>query len=171
MATALDLQYAASQVQHFRDRVTMAMLAAAQSITAEAPDWFLLTPLGTVAVTNLSCSPLPVALAVSDVVMVGYRSGFPEGFVVSAAAAINAVTIAVTSKVPANAHQPGERCVKAVLYHDARANLALQVANGPDRFRPLFAGMLAAQGIEDTSTDTAISNMVSAVWNAVAGVV
>lgn len=53
--------------------------------------------------------------------------------------------------------------------HANRVALARAVANNPQSFAQSFAFMLGAQGIDQTSPDTDINNMVSAVWNCMAG--
>jgi hypothetical protein len=57
--------------------------------------------------------------------------------------------------------------------HTNRANYAKQVLNAPEQYMPLFS--MAVSAVDNTlssdSTDTAIQNNVSAVWNALAGTI
>jgi hypothetical protein len=53
--------------------------------------------------------------------------------------------------------------------HTARTSLASQVARNPQQFTAPFTTMLCAQGITSASTDADIENMISAVWNTMAG--
>ena len=57
--------------------------------------------------------------------------------------------------------------------HTNRANYAKLVLNDPERYMPLFALAITAydQTLTTASPDTAINTAVSAVWNALAGVV
>ena len=55
-----------------------------------------------------------------------------------------------------------------VAYHTQRSAFARLVLVEPSRYTPPFAQALAAQGLDDTSTDKQITDMVSAVWNALA---
>jgi hypothetical protein len=53
--------------------------------------------------------------------------------------------------------------------HASRNMLATQVARNPQAYTQSFSTMLTAEGITRASTDADISNMVSSVWNTVAG--
>jgi|SRR5215472_230758 len=55
--------------------------------------------------------------------------------------------------------------------HTARVTLATNVARAPTMMAPNFTVMVCAQGITSLSTDADINNMVSAVWNTMAGVI
>ena len=54
--------------------------------------------------------------------------------------------------------------------HANRVALMKAIANSPATYAPIFAALLAAEGIDNLSADTAISTMVASVWNTVAGV-
>jgi hypothetical protein len=54
--------------------------------------------------------------------------------------------------------------------HTQRNQLASQVARAPQMMAPAFTTMVCAQGITSASSDADIANMVSAVWNTMAGV-
>jgi hypothetical protein len=54
--------------------------------------------------------------------------------------------------------------------HAMRVSLATRVANSPQMLVVPFTGMICAQGITSLSSDTDISNMISAVWDTMAGV-
>jgi len=53
--------------------------------------------------------------------------------------------------------------------HAARTALASRVAQTPTAYTGAFTNLLCAEGITQASTDADISNMVSAVWNTMAG--
>lgn len=53
--------------------------------------------------------------------------------------------------------------------HTARATLATQVSRAPQMYTEAFTSMLCGQGITSASSDADIANMVSAVWNTMAG--
>jgi len=53
--------------------------------------------------------------------------------------------------------------------HQNRINLAQNVARSPDGFKVPFTNLLCAEGITSQSTDAEINNMVSAVWDTMAG--
>lgn len=53
--------------------------------------------------------------------------------------------------------------------HSNRAMLAQQVSRGPSSLVDPFSSMLTAQGITRQSTDQDIQNMISSVWNTMAG--
>lgn len=53
--------------------------------------------------------------------------------------------------------------------HANRVNLAQRVSQSPASLTPAFTSMVCSQGITTESTDADISNMVSAVWNTLAG--
>lgn len=53
--------------------------------------------------------------------------------------------------------------------HAVRAAFASRVLNSLSSAVPAFAQALAAQGLDNTSTDAQISNGVSAAWNAICG--
>ncbi len=55
--------------------------------------------------------------------------------------------------------------------HANRVALMKACVNAPQSYAPLFAQLVASQGTDSSSTDTAISTMVSATWNTLAGVV
>jgi len=57
----------------------------------------------------------------------------------------------------------------ATANHANRVALAQNVARSTDGFRVPFTNMLCAEGITANSTDGDITNMVSAVWNTMAG--
>ena len=74
-------------------------------------------------------------------------------------AAIIQQAIAITSEAPTAAD------------HINRANLATEVLRSPGQYLASFAQAVASQAIDKTAADSAILNTVSAVWNAIAGVV
>lgn len=53
--------------------------------------------------------------------------------------------------------------------HYNRASLGQAVSRAPENWRTSFVYMLTSEGITSASSDLDISNMVSAVWNTVAG--
>ena len=57
--------------------------------------------------------------------------------------------------------------------HTNRANYAKLVLNAPEQYMPLFSMAVSAydNALTSSSTDTAIQNDVSAVWNALAGTI
>jgi hypothetical protein len=55
--------------------------------------------------------------------------------------------------------------------HTNRVALAKLVLNSPEPYGRVMAEGLASQALNDASTDTAINNSVSALWNGYAGVV
>jgi hypothetical protein len=58
-----------------------------------------------------------------------------------------------------------------VTNHSNRVKLATNVLLSPLFYVSDFAQAVASQAVDMTATDTVILNMVSAVWNALAGVV
>jgi hypothetical protein len=52
-----------------------------------------------------------------------------------------------------------------VAYHGQRSAFARLVLVEPSRYTPPFAQALAAQGLDNVSTDKQIADMVSSVWN------
>lgn len=52
--------------------------------------------------------------------------------------------------------------------HVLRAQLSKNLLNAPDSYIFPMAQALAAQGLDDSSTDTAINNGVASVWNSFA---
>jgi hypothetical protein len=163
MAATLTLQNAAASVPSFVGKVRMAMCAAAVSISSEATTLTGGIPAG--AVTALKCAALPSAIPATSTVAVG-----GEVFTSAAGAAQNATSIPVsgTAAVP---HFAGEVITPPTLAnHVRRVAYARAVLNNPDLYAPLFAAALASQAIDDTSTDVAITNGVSAAWDALAGV-
>ena len=53
--------------------------------------------------------------------------------------------------------------------HANRLNLATQVARSPQGYTQPFTNLLCAEGITSQSADADIENMVSAVWDTMAG--
>jgi len=53
--------------------------------------------------------------------------------------------------------------------HANRAQLASRVAQAPGQYTMPFTNMVCAEGITSASTDADIANMISAVWNTMAG--
>jgi hypothetical protein len=74
-------------------------------------------------------------------------------------AAIVQQAIAITSEAAATSN------------HTNRVNLATAVLRTPGAYVSDFAQAVASQAIDKTATDTVILNTVSAVWNAIAGVI
>lgn len=58
-----------------------------------------------------------------------------------------------------------------VVNHTNRVRLATNVLLSPTTYVSDFAQAVASQAVDKTATDTIILNTVSAVWNAIAGVV
>jgi hypothetical protein len=58
-----------------------------------------------------------------------------------------------------------------VTNHPNRVKLATNVLLSPTTYVSDFAQAVASQAVDKTATDTVILNTVSAVWNAIAGVV
>lgn len=54
--------------------------------------------------------------------------------------------------------------------HVNRVHLAMLVLNSPENYALPFAFALAGQGIDNSSTDAQINNMIASVWNGLAGV-
>ena len=78
----------------------------------------------------------------------------------------NRITMAICAAAQAIAAE-----ATTVIDHTNRVALAKAVALAPASYTRAFALMLAAQGIDNGSLDSDITNMVSAVWNTLAGVV
>lgn len=57
----------------------------------------------------------------------------------------------------------------ATANHANRMALMKAVTNAPVQYAPLFAFLIAAQGIDGTSTDANIQSMISTTWNSMAG--
>jgi len=55
--------------------------------------------------------------------------------------------------------------------HINRVNLATSVLRSPGQYLASFAQAVASQSVDKTATDALILTTVSAVWNAIAGVV
>lgn len=53
--------------------------------------------------------------------------------------------------------------------HANRMALMKAVTNAPSTWAPVFAQLIASEGIDNTSTDTAIQSQISNSWNAMAG--
>ncbi len=84
---------------------------------------------------------------------------------ISAAMALAAVQI--NSEAP-TAKTPARIAYAAVVLNDPPASLSAG-GSGLSRHVAAFALALAAQGLDTTSTDAAISGGVAAVWNGMAG--
>ena len=59
----------------------------------------------------------------------------------------------------------------SVANHDNRVKLATNVLLSPTTYVSDFAQAVSSQAIDKTATDAAIMDAVSAVWNAIAGVI
>ena len=59
----------------------------------------------------------------------------------------------------------------SVANHSNRVKLATTVLLSPSTYVSDFAQAVASQAVDKTATDVTILNTVSAVWNAIAGVV
>jgi hypothetical protein len=71
---------------------------------------------------------------------------------------------------PARVHPAGELVSPpTVVGHAARAGLAAAVLNASGTYAPRFALALAAQSLDSSSTDAAISTGIAVVWSAMAG--
>ena len=55
--------------------------------------------------------------------------------------------------------------------HVNRVNLATSILRSPNGYISDFAQAVASQGVDKTATDAVILTTVSAVWNAIAGVI
>lgn len=53
--------------------------------------------------------------------------------------------------------------------HANRMALMKAAANSPATYAPLFALGIAAEGVDNTSSDAAIQAMVATIWNEIAG--
>lgn len=53
--------------------------------------------------------------------------------------------------------------------HANRMSLMKTVSSDPATWAPKFALLIASEGIDNTSTDTAIQSQISNSWNAMAG--
>ena len=87
-----------------------------------------------------------------------YGAGQDVNFIQRVQVAILAAAQAISSEATTTAD------------HANRVALMKAIANGPATYAPIFAALLAAEGVDNTSADTAINTMVSAVWDTVAGV-
>jgi len=54
--------------------------------------------------------------------------------------------------------------------HTQRCTLSKSVLNTPDQYVRAFSIAVASQGVSNADTDATIDTTVSAVWNAIAGV-
>jgi hypothetical protein len=170
VAGALDTQYAAANAVRFLQRVQMAIVLAAQNISNEAMT--LGANLGSTAVTSIPlATALSAALPTGTVVLLSAGQGQrEERFVSSGIAAAGAVAIPVTSQVPTQPHYAGDPVYPpTVSTHFVRSQLARLVLAAPATWAQLFAYAVAAQGVDDNSTDAAISTAVSSAWNALGG--
>jgi len=78
---------------------------------------------------------------------------------------VNRVEMAILAAAQAISTEP-----TATANHTNRVALMRSVATNPVQMAYPFAAILASQGVDGTSTDAAISTMVSACWNTLAGV-
>ncbi len=148
----------------FQQMVTEAVAAAAASIYNEATVLTGSVKAGTANATFGITPALAVAITAGTLVHVG-----TELVVCAAGAAQNATSI-VTTTTTAIDHLQGEPVSPpAVVNHAARASYARQVLNSLQQYMVTWAEALAAQGLDKTSLDTAISNGVASLWNAMAG--
>ena len=149
----------------FTAKVEAAIVGAAVNIYNEASTLAANLAAG-VPVTAIPITlALGAALAAGTVILVG-----GESVIVGAAGAPIGATSIPTTWTPPAAHHAGEPISPpTVPGHGGRAGLAAAVLRNPSGFAVDFAWALASQGLDNTSTDTAISNMVAAVWNPMAG--
>jgi len=85
-------------------------------------------------------------------------------------AAIDPAFIPVVAQASIKCAQDISSESTATTGHAARAVFALQVLRSPDLFGPIIARGVVADGTTDkNSTDIAIYNRISAIWNGYAG--
>lgn len=164
MATGLLNQTNASRDGGFQAAVRTAIVSTALNVYSEATTLNANIKAGA---TNVSI-PLSFALGSAIVANTTIRVG-SEMFTCAAGASSGATSIPTTTTA-ANDHVLGEPVSPPSLAnHTARATLARLVINNPDAWVAAFSAACASAGLDNTSSDTAINNQVSAVWNAMAG--
>ena len=164
MASVLQQQTVAAQDGTFQQMVRDAIVQTAINVYSEATTLSANIKTGATSVSI----PLSVALAAAIPANTTIHVG-GELFVSTAGAAQNATSIPTTTTAAMD-HIIGESVSPpSVSNHTARAVFARLVLNNPEAWTPAFAAACASAGLTNASTDAAVSNEVSAVWNAMAG--
>lgn len=96
-------------------------------------------------------------------------SGTPPSLASEASEALNPVLQGRVQMAMCKAAQDISSEATTTPGHTQRVQLAQQVARQPAMMMAPFTSMVCAQGITSQSTDADISNMVSAVWDVMAG--
>lgn len=166
MAATLVLQAAAAVDSVFRAMVEDAV--AQEAVLVYNSPTTLSANLLAAAQTAVPIQPtLAAAMASGTVFSVG-----GELVTASATAAIGAASITVVW-TPARTHFVGEVVTPPSLAnHALRAAFASRILQSPaamDQWANIFAWVLASQGIDKTSTDSAILTGVANAWNLLAG--
>ena len=97
-------------------------------------------------------------------------SSSPPSLATEFTEATNPTTQALVQMAAAKAAQDISSEPTSTPGHTQRVNLASQVARTPQMYAVPFTTLVCAQGITSQSADTDIANMVSAVWDVMAGV-